>query len=824
MADEQNGSYVTRSVSRLMRLMGISYPASVSDIKAPTEIKQHLGIYSADELRYMKGYNDKDSSARASGFYEELLKIASSSTNTSNKLKNLTSIAPEVPMIIQVFISSILSPNDMQTDLVQVRSNGNGFDNSTIDPLVKMINDHVNDEFRFGEKFTKWLKNVFEKGSQPVIITPQGYLRDITSAVELDTIKKGIGSFGNTIEVDTEGFQINIEDEYFQSSAFTDEITSTISNIASVESLDDKQMKEVTEYFKAQSMSVLKTGSGFFTYTKNPNELTRVSRQNNKAIKQLEDKINRYFSSIRPETDQNGVIPPDPILSVSDVMNTMKDHDMPTIIEWTPEATIPVCVPGTNSEHLLYICLTNADDGSPLKLNPVNEYTNDLSPDKMSQAANNAIFGNQTALSSITQWNTATKTSASAAVFSIAFRHLLEAQLKKEGLTGLSIGMHSAVGKAIFSSVLSGKRIKMFIVPSSMMMYYALDYREDGTGKSFLEDSEFILSMRTNLIVANVMSAFDNATRYKTITVDVDEKNTNIIQTLEAIRRADMLKHTPKFTTDPTQAIGNIYAHHTNYKLQGVGGNANMLDVSVDQKLGSGAGTPDNTWLDTLNNWAALSFRMPPSVVNQLNETEFSRSVAVQNILFANRIRLHQTDLAPINKKFIINYVLNHAGLMKQIRDTLALQTDEEKKVASSIQPDVEKMAASNNAEVIRFVHSLEIALPPPNVSTTKTQYEELSNYANGIASLIAIRYPDELAKGNSEAQQTLASLRALVTSKMVSEYASNLGYHDMLDVVDLDSNLVNKSIETLQFLLEQTRAHDAITKVTNKSDEVSAI
>jgi len=823
MADEQGSNIVVRSKSRFLKMASILYPMDISNTSAPEVLTEHLGSYSKAELSNMPGFAVQDPGERQDQYslYSTLLDTTSNTASIVEKLKNFRTLSPEIPLTKLILVSSIISPNDMQTDLVAVGNTDKTIDDETRQAVCQLVGDHFNDVLHFGEKLQEWIGvALVDKGAIGVIVLPQATNRMLNSVVD---------AWDPTKNAALESFQLDLADfdpatENWQ---FTDLLRDASMSLEGVvpgmEALGEKDRVKLISGLAESSMKLLKDSGDAIFVSRDISEIRRGTAGTRRRMTEIMRAAEQSISSVDPREDQAGVRPREPIFSMSDIMDQfLQEDDMPSIVEWPTEAIIPAVIPGTHERIGCY--LIAGSDGFPLKADPNAQFTPAASVERLAYNAMKATYGSQTIqtvqmmkLSEESQFN------ATSTVFTVAVKHLLESKLDKMGLHGLDVSLHSAIGKSIFYNLLRKSKIKLIFVPEPLMMYYAFDYRDNGTGKSILEDIEFILALRTTFVVANVMAAIENSTKHIHIDVDVDEKNQNAIQTLDMVRRKAILKYAPKFTTNLQQASESILNSHIHIKARNVNGTNDNLNVNTETRGGS-APQPDSTMMDNLNNWVGLGLFVSPSQLNQLSESEYSRSVATTNITFSNRVRLWQNKLHPINCKFIQNYVRNHAGLLKQLREILTGQDkDTEDVKESDLAPDIDRKDDSVDAKLRRLIAGFEINLPKPNVATSKAHYEELRSFMDSVEQIVQKRYPDEMAQSDDERKQ-LAALRGALQSDMIKDYMENLGYHQLANIPDTDEMILDTAVHTSLFLKNFDRKMKSLDKLTNPGgDEENA-
>lgn len=821
MADNDNAA--KRTVGRILQFFGISNSKAISNM--PNGMPQsgvHYGMYSRNELQHMPGLSGKEQQKpkdKPEDIMQYLQSVSSNTRRTMENLKNLKIVAPEIGQAKQIIISSIISPTDMQTDLVSVAVNCQTLTDDVNGRISKVLNDHFNDVFHFGSTLTKWLEVAgFEQGAKAVVVLPHQQL-DVLNAVA-DTwnpedveILKDTNSDKSveTLFTDNDVLKELIcgEDVRCAVEALMDDFGLEVFNAD--DKLNDKTRTKVINDLVKHNFDIIKEGSQYITVTKNLSYLTKskknISNRITKFAKEAEQQYAGFKADSKDERPSFGVF------SISDVINVEKEQ-MPIILEYSSDSVIPACAPRDVTNHLGYwIVLDESGQGAQ------GEYAFNgglgTGVGRLAFNAAKATYGND--IMQTFDMNHLGKDQTMdmmARVFSVAVNKLLSTKMKSEGLAGLDVNLHNAVGKSIFFNLLAKTKVRLVFVPEPMMVYYRFDHREDGTGKSFLEDIDFILGLRTTLTIAKIMAAVDNATKHRTIEVNVDEQNKNPLETIENVRRAFLTKYAPSFTTDPGTVAESILNQHVTITPKALAGTTEDLSVNIDSKYGSSQ-APDSEMMDILNNWMGIGLLIPPSALNQLAETEYSRSIVSTNLFFSNAVRKWQNTIKPFNKKFATNYVCSHHGLLAQIRKILKDQgKDVDKTVDEGISADVDKTSNTTEAKLKEVLASIEVNLPTPNVATSKAHHEEIQAYMESVQSMVDKVFPDDIAGGDSDAQAYLGSLRAVIVGGILREFMTKIGFHELAAIPTTDTAVTDEIVENVTFLLNMKRRVENMAKL----------
>ena len=841
-SDEKN--FARRMWSRFRRAWGITSSSEISDKPTEKTGTIYYGMFSSDELRHLDGVFRNYSARSGSGLTEEaisdqLTEIASSTKKKIDEIKNLRLLAPEIDQARSIVVSSIISPTELQTDCISVKVDDPGLTTELNNKITGKLTSFYNNVYQLAPKLAEWLGTAgFEEGAKPLLVLPRNQL-DVLNIVadqwDPETLKEFRQCKAEAIK-STEGLTSHIDDNSIRESL--ENLVTAQLEVGKIgkEFMSDEEKKkrrkpgdpaplsaeELAHTLVANSFKLLRTSEqgDCITVTRDVRALGNLERRTDEAVARLEKQAERQVSGFVADSEGSAQ-PSVPVFTVSDIIKN-GDGDLPLVIELPCDSVIPVCAPRDHKNHIGYYILID-ETGQPVRGQYA--FTTGVDQDvnqRLAQNAAKAIFGG----AAISTYQSAGMTNVQTLdkmtqIFSVAVNHLLEERLKKDGLYGLDINVHEAVGKSIFFNLLAKNKIKMVFVPASMMVYYRFLHREDGTGKTFLEDIAYVLALRCTLTVAKMMAAIEAATKHTKIEVQVDEKNHNPIQTLEIVRNSWLSKKTPQFTTDPMTAAESIINRHLSIVPKGLVGNTDNLEVTTDTGYGQSQ-APDNDLMDQLNNWVGMGLKIPPSALNQLSEAEYSKSVATSNLFFSNAVRGWQNTIKPFNKKFVVNHIMCNHRLLAEIRQliiddmrgTPTATKDSNTGVVKRDDPsEHESQDAETNDETVdetlkRVLATVEVVLPPPNMAATKAKYEEVSSQVDAIDKILEKIYPDDFAV-NDEAKGLMGCVRAIIASKCVREFLPTVGFHKIADVPAFEDIDLDESTKALMFINNLKRRFD---------------
>ena len=811
MANSDENKPRRRSLARFLRFLGIMSSSEIQDVgtKTPADSTTY-GVFSTDELRHMAGISPNVTKVQPRkavpteaniGSYLE--SVADDTHTKIESLKNLTIVAPEIKMSKRVIVSTIMSPQDLQTNKINITMNYEGLAPEIKSDILEKLNNFFNNEFHLAQRLYSWLATAgFEEGARAMLVLPKHEL-DVQNAVaDVLAAHEDLKQSRDSIVASTEALYVEPPEgkRNLVAERITAEFDVALENLGATKWFDKdghkyteastESNKTVTISSKQDLVKQLVNGTfkllkqhddGSVIVTRDLSHLSKGYLKNSDKLRDLLKDAKAQITGFDPEKSGGFQTTPVRCLSISDNIKIGED-DLPIVIELPSDSVIPVCAPGDNKNHIGYFVLVD-ENGQPIRGR--NNFFKTGSTDvtnRLAMSAAQAVYGNATltSFSELTS-NPEFMLQQMTEVFTVAVNKLLEARLSKDGLSGLDINMHNAVGKALFTNLLANNRITMIFVPEPMMVYYCFDYRENGTGKTFLEDVAQMLALRTTLVTARLMAAVENATVRRKIEVDIDEKEDNPIQTIQAVVRQALSKYAPSFSTEVQTAAESMVNRNIQVVPKSLAGTTDNLSVNYEKVYGN-AQSPDTDLLDKLNNWIGMGLGgLPASVLNQLSENEFSRSVATTNMYFANTVAGWQLAIKPSNKKFISLYISSNTKLLEMIKSSIKKDKDgEPEKLEENTTGDVENEALQK--QVSDIIKSLEVDLPPPQMAAKKAHFEEIQSFAEMIEKLVSIIYSDDTVI-DDELKGSMPVIRATITSKLLREFLPKLGVQAIADI-----------------------------------------
>lgn len=789
-----------------------------------------------------------ESQLTAEGLTQQLSSMVAGVERKIQTAHNLIELTPELKQACRVLVSSILSPADMQThNPIQIRAMTDELTPNQLEKVQKLLTDHFHKNYRLAARFNEWYSRIyFESGAVALAVLPDSINDDLLKVYR---------------ETNSDGF-VTTEDHHFgkmvldEFDAYSDprtgamwwepqisDVLDDINTQVALEAHDVVSILDYTRNFVRKFVMDGKTSSDGKSRPKrgvevnfNPAGLFRAARDQKEKETKLYD---RFFGAFT-ENGKGYTPGGQNILAAQASLRELTDTTRPLLLELPTSSVIPVAVPGAPREHIGYFVMVD-ESGNPFVpsagdlnrcANPTDRMIDNAYQTFDPQHANDT--GSSSALRRITR---ADKLRLLDAVFSTTLRAMLRSELADVGLPGADVACTPAIANVLFYRLLQANNVRMIYVPASLMVYYAVEYNEDGTGRSLIEGASQIMSLRATLLVANVMATIQNAVRHHNITVDIDPENTQAEQILAMVRKMFIENHTLSFADNLPSISRNILAESVRVTPRGLtAGDSPAISVEASTETGnSGIAIANTEIIDRFTEMIISWWGIPYSVFNRLSEDEFSRSIALNNLLMSNMIAEQQIKLAIPNSKLVRLLVTFDMNLRRKLAEILTLGTPVKEDAEVSVEDVKEKGvntesspdANDPNELLRRLVYSIEVVLPAPNVAPQRSMFAEIAEFNAAVEQMVDRMFPDALvsAHANDELAREMPSIRAnmmaMVTRKYIEQLSASTfklpNLEEFLETLTTDQQdnsqvLTNFRAGMIRFAKEQA---DLLTRAT---------
>ena len=532
------------------------------------------------------------------------------------------------------------------------------------------------------------------------------------------------------------------------------------------------------------------------------------------------------------------------------------------------ESIIPVCVPGNVRHHMGYLCVLD-DLGYPISKHSLMNNSAAVSwifsnPQSASidDAAKSLGFGDRP---DNEKWT--------AAKLVESYTELVEAKLiasLKNGEFGDSVNLvkPQEVYRIMMARALAKKHTQILYIPAEQMCYFALEYDDFGMGRSLVDKTKLIGTIRTALMMATMQASVLNATRETEYTITLDPNDRDGEKTIRNIEQGIM----EAFANDiPYSGTPDDMAAY--FSRAGVRFNIEGNDYYPSTKVSKNDNNPDYKAPDkeVEEMYQRMHLRGmladPDTIMNPEN-IEFAAQVTSKSILNAKRIIMVQERIAPQITHYVKTYTISDGILLRKLANLARdYYTAEVKaKATAAVKEAAETDNALNpenldseavdhtstgdgypfggevddngidgtegagespdraegmlrekiNHAVSHFIETINIELPPPENSMLNSQKQAFDDRAEALDKFLEHMITDEAVK-NTELEGDVDRARTMIKSYLLRVWMrDNDVDRDLQGLFETDS-----VEEVLANIVENNLAHaDWVIRLLKKQND----
>lgn len=759
-------------------------------------------LYVAPETR-------KFNATSAAGIISYLKPIHAEIGNKASEVGMMRALAPEIEQSRILVSSSIVSPNDLQDgefifSFDKIPSIGS--DPELASEIAEVYNEMYNKTLDLGIKSYDWIGEIqYESGAKPILILPiathaqvRNHDTENPSGKSLIDFGPGLANYGHREILNHEDFFWS-EKPITWKEALSGDISDDVENIIpamesfgifelkkenSRNKINEVRKKDVIPGLESMIVNLRKKleEGDVIKVSENPEILRMNTVKKLKNKNDVYNKFNQGTEYKRPRIQE--------FVQLDTQPEGYQHVGHPTIIELPVESVIPVHIPGAPKEHIGYFILLDKF-GQPLTID-ASGMTNDATKCNIgsSNEAYDTLFGTGCCTNKIFGKDISNSGN-------IVFQHLFDKYVKArmKGIFGrddLEINRFNAVSTVLFYRLLEQKQTQLVFVPPTLLHYFAFDYRKNGTGKSKIEDIQFLLSLRTTLMMANVVAMVNDAVEHKRVEFGVDEKLASLETVMDMIAQIFIAKNKLNGSIDPSEIMRDMYANALTIVPKSIPG---LTELSVDVQNSGGQSTrPDDALIEQLNNLLVSQLDVPPAALNQMGEPEFSRSLVTYNLFFAKKIARYQRIWCQMIGEFIKAHSHFDIHFQEAIKKKLQVHG---KKHAKEDHPEaVKKLIAKNPNQYTDdmdklledILDNVSVSLPTPNIVVDKTQFEEIRQFTSSLDEIADRLFNQEAIPSEDQlAQMSLPIVKAKWKRDQLMRFIERVGSFNMIEIPNLD-------------------------------------
>lgn len=690
--------------------------------------------------------------------------------------EDILNALPDLRLAKQILISSILSPNDMISKEILYSCENNIFGDVAA-PLLEVIKNYFDNDYKIKEKLADMLeKALFMEGSYISVILPESSVDD---------------AINSNLTISNEASR--------QLSTLMEQPIGYVGNIQLAVSVESHLGISVVDNY----------------------ELFKLPKLQNKIIS------DRVSSRIRPskmvgglESNIVNIYPNRKDVAVNILhIKTLKDLEKPTQghpleIIVPAEAFIPVYVPGDPTNHKGGFILLDSS-GNPIRKRSSTDQQADMGRSyktAVSELASGLITASADKMISVDS-SKMTGGSVDHEYVSKVYNVLLERELKDK-LTGggvytsnLDIGLANDIMGIMFARAAKRMETKLVYIPEELFNYMTFDYKDNGTGRSIIEKTKAISSLRMVQEMADALANIRNAIDHKDVMLNIDPADPDPMKTmsemLHSIQRSTRTA-TPIGLLNLNDIASAFQKNGWNIRAQGHEGVPDMY-VEYNQRT-MNYPEPNKDYADRLRDQQIMGMGLSPDSVSGVMNADFATSILSSNIFLArDALEKQQVFSSHLTDK-CQKYVRNSSILMNKLVSVI-----KENRKMISIDEDSKY---SDALLAVLFVNNLTLSLPQPDLSKLDMQQKALQVYSSMLDDVLPHLISEELINENNmgtDISEAMNEIVGLVKSVLMRQYM-------------VDNNIVPEAFKMLFVQDDNTTQMDLLRVQQNYLDNARPI
>ncbi len=742
---------------------------------------------------------------------DSVLQISQRISQKSTDAKAVMQLFPDVRLAAEILVVSTISPNDMFNQEIVVTVPDNLYCGPLATTLQPLIKDYIEKTYKLMEKLPDILyKTMFEAGAYPIVVIPESSLDDLING-EIQFSKEAATS--RTDMFDSHGHlkcigRLGGDEASQEYSGFGLESWSakpkTLDYDRTEITIAGEADKKVHTFLRViDNPQALKLPA--FSAMAREAALNETSRKNQKAgtitsgldAKAMNDR--ELMGLLYQATNRKA----ERMVKIKTQNETARyTIGRPLVLDLPAESVIPVITTGNEKEHVGYFIPINSE-GQPI--------TRKENYDAFNSLRNNGAFANKDLTSSLLS-RTAQYFSAKCDDLDLQqgariFQDIVEASLLarlRNGVYGSEVDVAStpALYQMMLYRALQQKETQLLFVPAEMLTYFAMDYNEDGTGKSLIEDIRVLASARAQTLLARVVGGIKNAIGRTKVNVEIDDADSDRLGTFEMIK-TEVLRQRSSIPAASSLVPNEIMAQNAALGIEfetngGPGLPATKVGFS---ETNSNYTRPDTDLDEVLTEYLITGIGVPPELVVQAKQMDFATIADNNNLLMAKRTEAKQKIIEPQATKLIRTMTMADGTFMQELKDTI--KSNLSKVLESESTPEELKKFKDKPEYLIHllsmeFLSNFGLELSRPNVKSRQNQLENMEIYEQMLTkALDAVIGPDAMDASivGEEAANRAQGIYNSVKAALIRREMRNTSFADeALDIATTDErgNVIN--------------------------------
>lgn len=804
MADYPNDPFNSGKRNRPPRYTVKSTPRGMDDPQMKEAMASKLHKPDAGRT----GINIRDQ--RDLGNYLPMSQMSNLSLAIAHKIRDAKIIMknlPDIKLAGEIVVMAICNLGTNGRKLSLSSSHEKLVPRDVLEELLRPVERYMEDELALNKEISKIVHNALvEKGSHPILILPESTIDEVINGdkfasgnqsyqdIRKNTLGESWGVFGNGLNQ----FTMDVVDLVAGNNAGeVKEVKRTVSidqsflNYSITDNLDalklpelkKKQVRKDLSEIYASRLNVFNgiRGSNLAAGNNNSSGSTDLNsalkmgvRHDNGRVSMMRDYGAMMEQDKKFSMEQLAVLKHPTTLKKKSVGNAVVRY-LP------PESLIPIIDPTKPDDPVAYIMITDAQTGSPICLaNMIGSSTNMQQTD-MSQSL---VVQTNAAMSMENQnpnmGGDAKPSMIDRNMSRMIYINLVWENLKeqvKNGVLGDSyvVTKPEDVFSIMYDMALQKKEARAVFIPADLMVYWAYNYMEDGTGESLIESSKPVSSQRMVQTYCRSYHSWMSSINRRRLDITIDPRDPDRYGAAKQIYWSFLENNShmimPNNVVDPTSLSMSIFnqAFEVNLLSDPTMPSSKIEVQPIDyQKV-----EPDEALSEDLRKQTAMHFSLTPDQIDMTLGDDNVTTKVLNNQMFRERISGWQEITNFHATKLVRTCTLHSSYLLDSI---YAIAKKHQNKISKNGigEEEGQSMAFDIDRFVYNFIGGLKVSVPKLDQDIPEADMSKFQEYKTNVETVVdEILFSSDLFQANSENAQleNMELIKAAIKADLLWDY-----------------------------------------------------
>ena len=661
--------------------------------------------------------------------YSNTSAVANSIFRRIENNEEILKLFPDVEISIQILVSSILSPNDLLMSKLVYSMDELGIPSNVNTQILEAIRNHIENNYKLDSKLSTILREaLFTKGAYAEMFVP-----------DVDIKKIQVAS-GETLSTESIISKMEMINKSNNNKRYLGIGTTAKLSLEAIYDTVDKATASIDvssedlDIVYTEDMSIMRAPEMFLEHLS-----TETSTVKTNTIK------SSLRSIMRKRKETSSVI----------TITSDNSSGSPMAMKLPVGSVLPIHITNDPSKHIAYIVLLDENGvpvSKPSNIDSLGSYNNSYSTSSNDDIKAKIISKAATALRG--------KTSKDIKLTNIddIYTRALIADMQNRINSGrlgniASIPEHSDVYNIVFTRALKGLKTRLLFVPKANMSYFAFEHRDNGTGKSMLEKSMMLFSIRAANLFTRLMANVKNSITTTKVSAVLDDADDDPEHTKELIINHAMKSERVKYPIGMTNVNDLVeWMHNVGYRFDIRHPSLPKIELEVSEE-GRNVISPDTELDEMIEENIIMSFGLKKDMVRSGFDADFATTVVANNALFAKRIIDYHAQFNPQTTSYVRKIMRNDGILKERITDIIISNITSIRKMILKDLTDADrniyKEYLDDDTNLADYVYSeylsdIVVNLPRFNISREEGSTEGLRAFAEMLDEYLPMIISDE--------------------------------------------------------------------------------